>query len=215
MREFNKVLGANETILWEGRPAFWPFFLGRSLTIAVPAALWVSFFVAALLGASDAQRYYVLLNPYGWLAVAFFLGPPLYNALVFSRTRYAITSTRVILQKGLIGRDFESLDLDQITNIEVRVGFWDKVLGTRSGSILIASAGSATYARRGPVSWPYTMGNVPRPYEILRLLKEAAHDLRTDIQYPNKLRPDENPGYRTTRSSDREMPMDNTGPHNS
>ena len=102
------------------------------------------------------------------------------------------------MQKGLIGRDFEYIDFDQITNAEVSVGFWDKAVGKTSGSILISSAGSFTVTRQGEqVAKPYTISNVDNPYEVFKFFKKVSHDIKTNIEYPNKLRPSENPGYQS------------------
>ncbi|MBU1125608.1 MAG: hypothetical protein KKC84_06260 [Candidatus Omnitrophica bacterium] len=38
---------------------------------------------------------------------------------------------------------------------------------------------------------------VEKPYEVFKKLKTVMVDIKTDWNYPNKLRPDENPGYRT------------------
>ena len=89
------------------------------------------------------------------------------------------------------------VDLDQITNAEVRVGFLDKLFGGNSGSVLIATAGSFTFTRRGPVKKPYTMRHIIEPYNVFKTLKEVSHAVKTDIEFPNKYRPEVNPGYKT------------------
>jgi len=44
---------------------------------------------------------------------------------------------------------------------------------------------------------PFTISNIPDPYEVFKLFKKVSHDVRTDIEYPNKLRPKTNPGYKS------------------
>jgi hypothetical protein len=126
------------------------------------------------------------------------VGVHIYRWLLYKHLYYAITNKRVIIQKGVIGRDFEYIDFDQITNAEVSVGFWDKVVGKTSGSILISSAGSFTVTRQGQqVARPHTISNIDNPYEVFKFFKKVSHDIKTDIEYPNKLRPSENPGYQS------------------
>ena len=36
------------------------------------------------------------------------------------------------------------------------------------------------------------------PYAVFKQLKQVSMDIRTDMNYPNQMRPDENPGYKTT-----------------
>ena len=39
--------------------------------------------------------------------------------------------------------------------------------------------------------------NIEKPHEIYPRLQKIVLDIQTDIEYPNALRPDENPGYNT------------------
>ncbi|MFC1775034.1 PH domain-containing protein [Nanoarchaeota archaeon] len=92
----------------------------------------------------------VILLPHFWIGVIFAFGVPIYNIILHRHMHYAITNKRVIIQKGVIGRDFEMVDFDKITNAEVDVGFFDQIFGGNSGTIKIATAGSFTYTRSGP-----------------------------------------------------------------
>lgn len=201
MRELEKILNTNEKVFWEGTPSFWPFFLGRSLPATIFAIFWMGFlaiFFVASLSAPGPTKYIIFLTPHFWIGMFMLFGPTIYNALVFKHTYYAITDKRVIIQKGWIGRDFEMIDFDQITNAEVNVGVLDKLFGSgNTGSILISTAGSFTQTKQGAVSKPYTLSNVSNPYDVFKFLKQVSHDVKTDIEYPNKLRPSENPGYQT------------------
>ena len=95
------------------------------------------------------------------------------------------------------------LDFDQITNAEVNVGVWDMWLAQgKTGSIKVFSAGTVTRTKNGYVATPYILANIEDPYEVFKLLKGVSMDVKTDIQYPNKLRPDENPGYNTKYSKE-------------
>ena len=201
MRELEKVLDQNEKVFWEGTPSFWPFLLSGSLPTTIFGIFWMGFIVIFIIISWNDPgpfRYIVFAMPHFWIGLLMLFGPTSYNALVFKHTHYAITDKRVIIQRGWIGRDFEMIDFDQITNAEVNVGFFDKSLGSgNTGSILVSTAGSFAFTRRGAVQKPYTMSNIPNPYDVFKFFKKVAHDVKTDIQYPNQLRPDENPGYQT------------------
>jgi prolyl-tRNA synthetase len=45
------------------------------------------------------------------------------------------------------------------------------------------------------VQKPYSFRNITNPYEAFKFFKQISHDVRSDINFPNKLRPSENPGY--------------------
>ena len=150
-----------------------------------------------ILFGSHIFGFAIFLLPHFWVGVFLLFGIPTYQILVYKHVYYAITNKRVLFQKGLIGRDFEMVDFDQITNAEVNVGLFDKLFGNNSGSILISTAGTFTYGKRGAVSRPYTIRNIENPYEVFKLFKKVSHAVKTDIQYPNKYRPKTNPGYQT------------------
>ena len=197
MRELDNVLDDSEKVFSEGQPKFWPVFLsGFAMSLFGLMFLVVGgFFVWQGIRAGN---YLFILLPHFWIGVIFVIGIPIYKALVYKYTYYAITNKRVLIQKGLIGRDFEMIDFDQITNAEVRVGLLDIMFGGRSGSILLSTAGSFTYTRHGQaVQKPYTLSNIPHPYEVFKFFKKVSHAVKTDIQFPNKYRPKVNPGYKT------------------
>ncbi|MCX6709023.1 MAG: PH domain-containing protein [Candidatus Woesearchaeota archaeon] len=203
MRELDKILDKNEKTLWEGAPKFWPYLFSSSIITTLFGLFWmlflIPFIILALLDITFGSHIFgfgIVLLPHFWIGIFLVIGIPLYLILVHKYTYYAITDKRVIIQKGLIGRDFEIVDFDQITNAEVNVGFFDTLFGGNSGTILIASAGSMTYTRQG-VSRPYTLRNILKPYEVFKLFKEISHAVKTDIEYPNKYRPKTNPGYKT------------------
>ena len=146
-----------------------------------------------------------LLFPHFWFGLAFVFGPPVYRLLVYKHTYYAITNKRVLIQTGVIGRDFQITDFDQITNAIVNVGLFDILFGRKSGSILVSTAGTFTEVRgrhgsSSIVAAPYTLSHIPNPYEIFKFFKKISHDTKTDIHYPNKYRPKTNPGYQTRYS---------------
>jgi len=196
MRELDKVLDHNERVHWEGRPRFWPFFLG-GFSAAIFGIIFLVVGGMFVIQGIASGNYVFIFLPHFWIGVGFVFGVPLYKALVYKHTYYAVTNKRVILQKGLIGRDFEIIDFDKITNAEVNVGVLDILFGRRSGSILISTAGSFTYTRRGAVQKPYTISHIGNPYKLFKFFKKVSHAVKTDIQYPNKYRPRTNPGYST------------------
>lgn len=202
MREIDKVLDEKEKVLWEGSPKFWPFFFGRSIITTIFGIFWMGFMLifiimSFLVPGAGAVKYFIFATPHFWIGVVLLIGIPLYNLLLYKNSYYSITNKRVIIQKGVVGRDFEMVDFDQITNAEVNVGFFDIVFGRSSGSILISTAGTLTYTKHGPVQKPYTISNISNPYEVFKFFKKVSHAVKTDISYPNKYRPKTNPGYNT------------------
>jgi membrane protein YdbS with pleckstrin-like domain len=201
MHELDKIIETGEKIFWEGKPMFWPFFLSSLVGIWFGLLFLIAGAVVFYTGYTEGGSPLIFLFPHFWIGLAIVFGPPIYKFLVYKYTYYAITNKRVLIQAGVIGRDFQITDFDQITNAVVNVGLLDILFGRRSGSILISTAGTFTEVRgrygSQILAAPYTLSNVPNPYEIFKLFKKVSHDVKTDIHYPNKYRPTTNPGYQT------------------
>lgn len=98
------------------------FFGRESLTFGHSffsgSALFLSGLIFLILGAFALTRgiktgdLFLVVFPHFWVGVALVFGIPLYKALVYKHTYYAITNKRVLIQTGLIGRDFEMVDFD-------------------------------------------------------------------------------------------------------
>ena len=74
---------------------------------------------------------------------------------------------------------------------------FDKLFGGKTGSIKISTAGSFTNTQPSAENKPHTISNIFNPYEVYKFFDKVEHDVKTDIEYPNKMQPPENPGYRT------------------
>lgn len=184
MREIDKVLNDDEKVLWEGKPQ-----KGVYLASAVGGSLIVGIFFLVFLFPIIIFLPFILL---------FILGIPLLLSwLGYENLYYAITDKRIIIQSGIIGRDFQTIDFDQVTNAEVNVDLFDKIFGGNTGSVIVQSAGLFTQTKYGPVPKPSIIAHIPNPYEVFKFFKKASFDVKSDIQFPNKYRPTENTGYKT------------------
>ncbi len=201
MKELDRILNDDEKILWEGAPTFWPFIAMSALLSLFGLPFMLAGLIPGIIGVvsgSWAAIFIGLVIPHFWVGAALVFGVPLYRILVHKHTYYAVTNKRVIIQSGLIGRDFKFIDYDQLSNAEVNVGIADTLLGRgKSGSILLSSAGTFVSGKHGPIARPYSLSNIQNPYEVFKLFKRVSHDIKTDLSYPNALRPGTNPGYRT------------------
>ena len=200
MRELERILDDDEKVLWEGRPDFAPFVA----VSAVVALFGLPFLLAGLapmiigIASGDAMTTTIgFFIPHFWIGLGLFVGVPLYRVLVHKHTYYAVTDRRAIIQSGLIGRDFKIVDYDQLTNAEVNVGIADKIFGGKTGSIMLSTAGTFVSGKGGPIARPYSLSNIQNPYEVFKFFKKVSFAVKTDVNYPNKNRPAENPGYPT------------------
>jgi Bacterial PH domain len=195
---FDQVRDTNETVLWAGRPAFLPF-LASGIPFLVVGLVWfcVDFFgfiYPMLTGERHSPSGFAgFMIPFFALHLFPFWGSLLNMlrlAFVHKNTAYAITNRRAMFRGGLWGISYESIDFDQITDLQVNIGPLEKSIG--AGTISISTAGRTPNARAGK-----NFIAVADPYEVFKEIKRVSLDVKTDFEYPNKLRPETNPGYKT------------------
>jgi len=112
--------------------------------------------------------------------------------LVHGNTFYAVTDKRFMLRSGFLGTDFKTIEFDQVNQIEVNVGPVENLINC--GTLRIDSGRTG---RRGATVFDNFVG-IDDPYTVFKLAKKAMMDVKADINYPNALRPAENPGYKST-----------------
>jgi hypothetical protein len=194
MSDIQKVLAPGEKILWEGKPQFWPFIFS-ALPILLIAAIFI--FVSVATNGGDGFAVDFSDGAFTTLILAALVGPGyfLYQLIVYRFVYYVITDKRTLIQAGVIGRDFTGIEHDAVVSTSVYVGLTDRVFGKNSGTVKILHSGSASSKRGTPQ--PTGLVSVTDPYAVYQLFNKTSHDVRTDIQYPNAMRPENNPGYKT------------------
>jgi hypothetical protein len=203
--QFDAVRDADEEFLWHGRPAALPYFAtGLPLFFASLVMAGIFLFFNQLFRSAPAPDQ----NP----ALGFFLlvfSAPLWIIfglgmlnivrlfIAFRQTYYAVTSKRVIIRTGFWGPEFTTVDFDKIPELTVTVGFFEGLVGagTIAGFVNAPESTSAFNANFTDTHNRFIA--IRDPYTVYRLLKDTSVDVKTDWNYPNALRPEENPGYRT------------------
>ena len=159
-------------LYWLPAPAFWLIVLG-AFDYAIASAAWgwpglpyltgafgtltshslaghtLLFYVAALFGV-------LTLGALLWL---------LYRYLRWISTAYAVTTNRVIVQRGIIARYFDEIPVIKVRAIDVHQSGWQRLLGY--GTIRITSEGENRIANE---AWR----GLPRPWEFQKLADAAA-----------------------------------------
>lgn len=195
-QQFEAVRDPNEQIYWTGRPAFLPFILA-GVPFLIVGLLW---------GAMDYFGFIRHLLHGGSHKIVGFAIPffalhllPLWLSLlnmarlflVYGNTCYAYTNRRLMMRSGFWGIDFKTIDYDKIQELEVDVDPIEQMLGV--GTIRAFSGNTTS---KGMRIYDEFVG-IPRPYDVFKSIKQVSVDIKTDWNYPNALRPEDNPGYRT------------------
>lgn len=180
--DFEAIREAHEELLWVERPNWLDFIITSSgifLLVAIAWGLLDWFIISALLeqGKPVAIGFIFLHASPVWLAALNIIR----LILVHGNTYYGFSNRRVLWHSGFLGTDFHTLDFDQIKRADVSVNPLQKLLGL--GTV-----------RFNTIKFV----GIKKPYAVLKKYKQISIDVKTDWQFPNKFRPDENPGYRTT-----------------
>lgn len=197
--QFEAIKDFDEVILWSGKPSFIPF-LAQGIPFLIIGIVWLAFDLMFFenLGNSGFNEMGGFITIFMLLHLFPFWGSLLNMMrliLIYRNVNYAITTKRVMLRSGFFGIDIKTIDLDKILNLEVNVGPLENLFHV--GSIRIFS-GETTHTKNGIQSIHDIFKAIAEPYAVFKQLKQSSMDIRADINYPNQLRPDQNPGYSTT-----------------
>ncbi len=87
------------------------------------------------------------------------------RALRWIRTVYAVTSHRVIVQTGILGKDFHEIPVTQVRGVDVHQSFFQRILGY--GTVRVSSEGGTQV---GNEDWK----GIPRPFRFQKMIEDAS-----------------------------------------
>ncbi len=186
------ILTEGETVLWQGKPKKKAYVVNSVVKMMPLAILWllfdIGFIVALAMFGPELPPYVIAI-----LSIFFVihLAPVwIWIAQLVSANRryknveYAFTDRRIIVKTGLIGIDFKNLYYTDVVSVNVKVGVVDKML--KVGDIYIKSKTESA-----------VLLDLENPYFLTQKLQKITLDIKTDMAYPNALRPGVNEGYQT------------------
>tara|TARA_R100001377_G_C3160149_1_gene99423 strand:+ start:225 stop:794 length:570 start_codon:yes stop_codon:yes gene_type:complete len=179
---FTHVLDDDEKILWQEKPYFLLFVLNFS-------HLLIGFGALSLYLIFGSDEIKILNDIVHFILLIYFFAPIIYLIAVYPNTFYALTNRRVMFRGGFFGVDYASIDYDSIQNAAVNVNPLEKIF--RVGTIQVFSG----QRDHNGTNVAHNICCIPFPYETYKKMKSIAIDIKSDISYPNKLRPEDNPGY--------------------
>ena len=180
----------DERILWEGKPDKRSFLLGRILQMMPIALIWLAFdgfFIAAIVMQEEQLPWYIYLFFCAFFALH--LTPVwIWIARVVSafkklkNTEYAFTDKRIIIKTGFFAK-FSSIYYSDVASVNQHIGIIDRIC--KVGDIVISTTAGETHQ----------VEDIKNPYFIMERLQKITLDIKSDMQYPNDLRPEGNHGY--------------------
>ena len=186
------ILAEGETVLWEGKPKKSAFILNKILTQMPIALIWLAFdgFIIAMVAKADNLNshmimFLVVFFAFHLMPVWIWLSSILTAGKKWQNARYIVTDRRVITQNGFVGMDYNTAFYKEIKNVRLQIQVTDKLLGV--GDVYIDTAGKKSLV----------FYDIVNPQYVYRKLQKTVMDIQTDIEYPNALRPESNPGYQS------------------
>ncbi len=197
----------DESIIWKGIPKRNAFIINSSLTMLPVALIWLMIdgsFIFSFIQTSEFVGTEVF-SGMTFFFIGFFalhLMPVwiwLYGVLTangrWKNTQYAVTNKRIIIRNGLIGYQYNSFYYTDISNVTLKVGVIDRMLGV--GDIMISLNHAIGTTKKGNPIHTTSILDVENPDHVMQIVQKTIMDMQTDIHYPNALRPEVNPGYHT------------------
>ena len=171
MSEFDKILNNKEKIAWEGKPNSKNYFA----LIAIFGILSLIGISVAIFGFFFSQSEFSVVSIYALILGFVFLVITFLRILQYRLLAYAVTNNRVVIQSGIIGADYKSIDFDKIQEINVDVDLIGKIFKT--GNIQFKTAGvNVVQTRYGQnvVNSTNSIAYVENPYELVKKIRELA-----------------------------------------
>ncbi|MGI0071611.1 MAG: PH domain-containing protein [Thermoplasmata archaeon] len=96
----------------------------------------------------------------------------LVRGLRWIRTVYAVTSHRVIVQTGILGKDFHEIPVTQVRGVDVHQSLFQRMLGY--GSVRVSSEGNTGV---GNEDWK----GIPRPFRFQKMIEDASQGVMQNV----------------------------------
>lgn len=192
LKNIEDVIGSDEQILWSGKPKKRAFLINAFTKMLPIALIWLLFdgaFIGLMIGTMDeipasVKIFMTVFFLFHLMPVWIWLSNVLTANRQHENLEYAFTNKRIIIKSGIIGIDFKNVYYSEIDSVNLRVGLVDRI--EKVGDIYIKSIGGAN-----------VLYDLENPYTLAEKLQKIVVDIKTDIQFPNNLRPAENDGYST------------------
>lgn len=192
IQTIEEMVGPDEQILWRGKPKKRAYLINAFTKMLPIALIWLIFdggFIGLMIGTMDeipapVKIFMAVFFLFHLAPVWIWLSHVLTANKQHENLEYAFTQKRIIIKSGIIGIDFKNIYYSEIDSVNLRVGLVDRI--EKVGDIYIKSIGGAN-----------VLYDLENPYTLAEKLQKIVVDIKTDIQFPNNLRPAENDGYST------------------
>ncbi len=196
--ELKQLVGANERIMYEGKPNFKCFIFESIFNPLLPIAIIWAVIDFGIMGSSllggVSGGFSLFLIPFMLLhlmPVWIYLFGVLFSVRRYRNTMYVVTDRAVYVSSGVFTQNINTKPFAELSHIDLHRGVFDQMFGV--GDVLASTSQRDKNGR--PVA--IKLDSIKDYAEVYNLIKKLQIDIYSDIMYPNAKRPSENPGYNT------------------
>jgi Predicted membrane protein len=200
-----EVYVGNERIVWQGKPDRKCFILecifNPFLFVAIIWGAFDLFFIKMINTMPSDEMGGLFKGFFGvfilihLMPVWIYLGGVIFSALRQRNIEYIITERGIYLSHGVFSKSIDFKPFAEINNINMHCGIIDRMTGC--GDVTFVCAGSKLSTEGAATDSHYSIQDIPDYQKVFQLVRQMQTDIYSDTMYPNALRPENNPGYRT------------------
>jgi len=171
MNEISQILGPKEKTIWGGKPKYAPYIIS-----AIFGSILIGGFVGLFAGVFSKSLAAGLTAGIVIFCLLF-----LWNNLSYRFTHYALTNRRAVFQSGVFGRNFKSINYDDIKNASVSKGLFNFIFNTGSINIFTGEMESAggEHSRIRPKYDSFVY--ISNAYDVLKELQKHLTEMEENM----------------------------------
>ena len=193
VEELKRMVGMDETILYEGKPDKKCFIFESIFNPLLPAAIIWAIFDAGFWGMAIESMNFIMIPFFLFhlMPVWIYLAGVLFAFRRYKNTYYIVTDHGVYISSGIFVMNLAAKTFAELSRVNLHRGIFDQMFHV--GDVQLTTD---QFTRKGV---PVAMGinSISDYAEVFQLVKKLQTDIYADVMYPNDLRPKENHGYRT------------------
>jgi len=200
MTDFDTYLNGEHT-RWRGKPTLQCFVLECIFNpLLFVALIWAAFdlFFYKMVSSSGTgglfNGFFGIFLLIHMMPVWIYLGGAIFSVLRQRNIEYAITDRGVYFSSGVLSKEIVFKPFAEISNISMTRGIIDRMTGCGDVDFIF---GGPYSSGTNNASNKFSIRDIPDYQEVFTMVRRMQTDIYADTMYPNALRPENNPGYRT------------------
>ncbi len=198
VNDLKNLVGANETVFYEGKPDKKCFIAESVFNKLLPIAIvWgiIDFgFIRTAFSADNAGEMNFFMIPFfafHLMPVWIYLAGAVSSFIRYKNTYFIVTDRAIYVSGGVLSKTFKTKPFAEMSHIDLHRGIFDQIFGV--GDVIATSAQFSGKDGSAAIE----ISSISNYSEVFNLVKKLQTDIFSDTMYPNDMRPPENHGYNT------------------